>query len=490
MRTIQRKSLCSLALAAVISVAGLDAQTPLSPAASPDGTVQMPTYEVSSPKFSSVLKEFYEKVDSFGGSDWVDAQGGALIQAIVWRHGYLRTHPADEAVIFVNRLSDGRVAAATTVYTEDGKLYANSFALGEHVRMGTLTAADISDAAKVEQWLGSITGQYDLGGSVLYAFGRTGGRRFRGERGAGPGYSGGELGFNADAGSTEWGPGGPLQFSPVVNNPAAARIPGYPNTGQIVPSNANMFYGAGSPFGLNALVRAEQDDRFHEPESLMLDSIYRTLHDPAESGLVPVALNPGGSALVFDWEGMHYVYRPYAGTVGYPIPSNPVTGLPYLCVKDSGLLESIYFSATYLKRHPGERAVLVPSENPSAAYTANGRLVLFSPSLNHFALLEKEHASEIGDPQALVSSVAKVKATLASLPATPARPAHPALGHVPEALPGDTADSQMRRIYLAFQAAGIPVYLKSGDAPSLTFTWQGVSYLYGPDQQLRTVASS
>ena len=167
MKTNLPKPLCSWALAAVVSVAGLRAQSAASASVSADGTVQLPTYEVTEPKFSSTLKELYEKFDSFGNSHWVDAQGSALIQAIIWRHGYLRTHPSNEAIIFIDRGGNGRVRTATTVYTEDGKLYANSYALGDKVRMGNLTAADIHDSGKIEQWLGGIHDQFDLGGGVL-----------------------------------------------------------------------------------------------------------------------------------------------------------------------------------------------------------------------------------------------------------------------------------------------------------------------------------
>jgi hypothetical protein len=497
MKTNLPKPLCSWALAAVVSIAGLRAQTPAPATVAADGTVQLPTYEVASPKFSSTLKDLYERLDSIGDPHWVDAQGSALIQAIIWRHGYLHTHPSDAAVIYIDRGGSGRVHDATTVYSEDGKLYANSYNLGDKVRMGNLTAADINDTAKIEQWLGGIHDQYQSPGpNVLYSFGGGGGGRgFRGGHGGGGGIglsgsASGAMPYNADVGYTVWGAGGPIQFVQLGNSSAeiaALRNSGAPDTGQIVPANMNMFY-AGGPFAQLRLAREEAEwEPYHEPPAIMLDAIYRALRDPDRAGVVPVALSPVDhrAAIVFDWEGIHYAYWPYVGTVGQPIPSNPVTGLPYLCVKDSGLIESIYFSATYQKLHPGEKVVVVPGDDPSAAYTAKGRLVLFSPSLNHFAVMGKEDPSAINDPEALRSSVAKVKTTLASLPVPAATNGRPHATHVPETLLGDTADSQMRRIYLAFQQAGIPVYLKSGDAPSLSFSWQGVNYIYGPDQQVR-----
>jgi hypothetical protein len=500
MKTNLPKPLCSWALAAVVSIAGLRAQTPAPASVSADGTVQLPTYEVEAPKFSSALKDLYERLDSIGDSHWIDAQGSALIQAIIWRHGYLHTHPSDQAVIYVDRSGSGRVHEATTVYSEDGKLYANSYDLGDKVRMGNLTAADINDSAKIEQWLAGIHDQYqNPGPNALYAFGGEAGvRRSRGERGFGfrGGFDvNGALPYNADVGYTLWGAGGPIQFSPQLGSSAAIaayRNSGAPDTGQIVPTTSNIFYGGGNPFALNRLAREEAEYApYHEPPSIMLDAIYRALRDPERAGLVPVALSPVDhrAAIVFDWEGIHYAYWPYLGTVGQPIPSNPVTGLPYLCVKDNGLIESVYFSATYLKLHPDEKAVVVASDDPSAAYTAKGKLVIFSPSLNHFALIGSENSSAINDPQALKSSIAHVKATLASLPVPAATNGRPHAPHVPESLLGDNADSQMRRIYLAFQQAGIPVYLKSGDTPTLTFSWQGVNYIYGPDQQIRTTSN-
>ena len=235
----------------------------------------------------------------------------------------------------------------------------------------------------------------------------------------------------------------------------------------------------------------------------MLDTVYRALRDPDRAGLVPVAVSPVAAqmrtrkglvtratpALVFDWEGIHYVYRPYRGTIGHAIPVNPVTGRPYLCVKDGGLIESIYFSATYRKGHPTEKAVVVSSDSPAAAYTVNGKLCLFSPSLNEFVLLKTSGPEAIGDQAVLGSSIARAKAVLAARPA-PAAAAGPARsGHLPRQLAGDTADSQMRRIFIAFQEAGIPVHLSSGDTSSLTFTWEGVNYVYGADQQLKTASN-
>ena len=461
---------------------------------SADQPVQLPAYEVTAPRFTSPTAEFMEKMDTLFDSPWVDARGGPLIQDIIWRHGYLAEHPSEEAVIYVNRSADGRVADATTVYTRNGSLYANSYTLGSHVKLHGLTAADLHNGPKVVQAIEGIYGVYTLDAETENAqFRALGDLNFIGLD------SGGRLRSNHFVTTYQ-----PLSGTRAVAGRSSgsfrtqelyafAEMAG--DSGQVVPDGLNPSYPG--------FMDAGWSDRYHQPAPEMLDTVYRALHDPERAGLIPVAVSPVNSqvrtrrgpglrsmtALVFDWDGVHYVYRPYHGTVGHPIPLNPVTGLPYLCVKDGGLIESIYFSATYLKSHPAEKAVVVTSDDPAAAYTVNGKLCLFSPTLNRFVLLKSSGPEAIGDQNLLSSSVARAKAALAAQPA-PAAAARPAKsGQLPDRLLGDTPDSQMRRIFVAFQQAGIPVHLKSGEASSLTFTWQGVDYTYGADQQLRKNSS-
>jgi hypothetical protein len=467
----QKSMPCFWALLASFSLVGARAQTPAPAAESTAYAVKLPAYEVVAPKFTSRWAELYEKIDSLDDTIWVDAKGGALIQAIIWRHGYLRDHPSDEAMILIKQGKQGAVLDATTIYTQNGKLYANSYALGDHVRLGRLTAADIHDTAKILPIIEGIRGQYLLGTALGLAQ-----------------YRGGSAG------------------EPVLGYLIAAASPEfYQDTGQVAPTGTNLFYAEGLVRTGGALwtysFDAGSEIRFHEPASERLDAVYRALHNPNQAGLVPVALSPMNAsvqtaqgtvsrpdlALVFDWDGIHYVYRRNGGTTGHPIPSNPVTGLPYLCVRDSGLIESIYFTATYLKDHPGEKAVVVSSDAPGAAFTANGKLCLFSPSLNNFALLAKTDAHAIEDPTALRSSLARVRVALATISPSSAGKGHPS--HILEELPGDTPDLQMRRIFVAFQAAGIPARLQSGETSSLHFTWQGLNYVYGPDQRLRLASN-
>jgi hypothetical protein len=50
-----------------------------------------------------------------------------------------------------------------------------------------------------------------------------------------------------------------------------------------------------------------------------------------------------------------------------------------------------------------------------------------------------------------------------------------------ESMPGDDGDMQMRRAFLALQAAGVTCQLDEKGPPSLAFTWDGIAYVYGAD---------
>ena len=150
-------------VAALAAIAFAPAAPAAASSSSSDPAVELPAYQVTAPKFTSPIAEFLDKLDRLLDSPWVDAQGGPLIQDIIWRHEYLAEHPSDEAIIYVNRAADGRVLDATTIYTKNGGLYANSYALGENVRLHGLTAADIHDTAKVIQSVNGIRDAYATG---------------------------------------------------------------------------------------------------------------------------------------------------------------------------------------------------------------------------------------------------------------------------------------------------------------------------------------
>jgi hypothetical protein len=476
MPTLSLKKVCLLGAAALAATAGRAAET------TAGDRVQLPAYEVTAPRFTSPIQEFYHKLDNLFDAPWVDAYGSPLIQAIIWRHGFLLEHPNDEAGILIHQDAAGRVVDATTIYTSNGRLYANSYALGEHQLLRGLVAADLHNTAKVQQAIDGIRAQYQLLADLSLG-------EFQAEGNLNIGFRNGVFRNDYSLPSGAYtANGGHWSYGESLLGPIVAER----DAGQVVPFGLNIFSVGGYDLAWG--------DRFHEPPASMLDSVYRALHDPAQAGLVPVALNRVDlqthsrrgalvarpfPALVFDWAGVHYVYRPYIGTEGHPIPRNPVTGLPYLCVRDGGLMESIYFSATYQRAHPAEKVAVVAGDAPAAAYTVNGRLCLFSPALNQFALLKSTGPEAIGDSAVLASSVARIKAALAGR-ALAGRHLR-RTDHLPEQLPGDTPDLQMRRVFVAFQEAGIPVHLQSGLTSSLTFSWGGVDYRYGPDQQLQRI---
>ena len=478
----------------------------------PSAPVQMSPYEVTAPKYNSRLQELYFKLDSLFDGPWVDTgQSGALVEAIIWRHGYLHVHPREQAEIYIDRRGD-RVTGATTVYTAGDRLYANSWALGEHVRLPGLTAADLHNEAKVRTLLHGIRDAYVLDSE--FAINRL---SFFPGRGSGidrvamdsPSfyyYSNSKL--NGRFSTTGFGGGG--YFLPPVlgeytalpdeENLSAAQVAGLKQakTGKPVIVDSERFYEPFLDVGWQIFAETGHvvytGDAFHEAPGEMLDTIYRKLSDPAEAGQVPVGLgfipinpprgdgSPGRTQMVpvvtFDWEGVHYIYRPYHGTVASDIERNPVTNLPYLYVKDNGLMESIYFCATYPKTHPGEQAVLVPGVVPAAAFTAKGRVALFCPSLNYFGAPKNLPAEAIGQPERLSAAVGEMQAAAAKQPGRHR-------SRLVTGLRGDTPDAQMRRAFEAFDAAGLSPRLRSAPKnSSLTFTWQGVTYVYGEDQRL------
>jgi len=474
----------------------------------------MSPYEVTAPKFTTPFQEFYSKLDSLFDGPWIDTgHSGALIEAIIWRHGYLAVHPNDQAVIYLAR-HGSRVTGATTVYTAGDRLYANSWALGEHQRLPGLTAADLHNEAKVRQALRAIRDSYALNASFAWStasfFPGGGSPIDHAARFVDPLY----LSSRDNLGAySRYRPGfGGSYFTPPVlgeitalpdeEDLSAAQLATLKTEERGEKASGMERQGAYRPFeavGWEIFARTGYvvytGDDFHESGDQMIDTVYRALSDPAQAGQIPVGRGyipvhpPRGDGSIgltqmvpvvtFDWEGSHYVFRPDHGTVGYPIQRNAVTGQSFLHVKDNGLMESIYFCATYLQAHPGERAVLIPGATPAAAYTIKGRLGIYCPSLDQFAAPKKLSAAAIAQPEQLAGLVAKMKDYL------DAHPAKAGSRRPTDGLDGDTPDSQMRRAFLAFYDAGLAPHLKSvPNDSSLSFTWQGVNYVYGQDQRL------
>ena len=253
---------------------------------------------------------------------------------------------------------------------------------------------------------------------------------------------------------------------------------------------------------------------FGEPAGEILSWTYQALHSPERAGIVPVAISwvdvqgstmtvspfqdfpdaqgnlapldiPSSKktplyhleAIVFDWEGVQYLYNPDVGTHAKPLPLNPLTGLPYLCVKNGGLLECAYFCATYAQSHPGAKTALLSDDPVMAAYPAGEKLGLFIPSFGRFTL-PKDYLDALDD----LTSLAQLRDQLLAM--QKAQKAVPDL--IPDGMPGDDRDLQARRAFLAFQAAGVPSQLHEEHGASMDFTWNGVAYTYGPDQQVHS----
>jgi hypothetical protein len=473
----------------------------LAPAAtsSAPAVIKLPTFKVIAPRDQpSALKETFEKVNHAFDGPFPSLRSGQLIEAILWRHQYLNDHPHETAFIATTQRG-GKIRSATTIYTQEGKVYGSSYAVGENLLIAGLTAADLQSpdgVARAKKYLADY--RRALGGAVAGSSGT-------GKPSAGGTAAGAALGSLVVAAEESGNyeilaeAAGPPEQAPTMKN--GASIPG----AQDARNHANQALRV-------ALVQA-----FGEPANEILSWTYEALHNPARAGMVPVALTrvrvEGSSvtispfaeynnilrdlradrlpsknvisekkhvsqeltALVFDWEGAQYLYQPDVGTKIKPVPLNAITGLPYLCIKGGALLECAYFCATYAAQHPEDKAVVLPGDPVLAAYQTEGKLGLFIPTLGRFTLPE-DYVNAIDDP----GSLGQLRDQLIALQ----KQQNAAPNVIPDEMAGDDADMQMRRAFLAFAAAGIPCQLKEEGAPSLDFTWDGVAYVYDADQQV------
>ncbi len=124
----------------------------------------------------------------------------------------------------------------------------------------------------------------------------------------------------------------------------------------------------------------------------------------------------------------------------------------------------------------GRRPRVLPLDEPIlAAYQVNGKLGLFIPTLGRVTL-PGEYLDAITDPGFL----RQLRDQVVAAKKQQGKPA----SAISESVPGDDSDMQMRRAFLAFQAAGITSELNEKGPPSLTFTWNDVAYVYGADGQV------
>ena len=419
--------------------------------------VQLPAVQVTATKDKTEHKTY----NSYHEGTFARLRSGPMIEAILWRHHYLTGHPKEEAIILTTH-EGNRITSATTVYTKEGKVYASSNVLGETFAIKGLLAADLHSPtgpatalkAIVETrnlLLDSAQGGSNTMGSLLAIAEETGNYRILG-RLAGP----------------------PTPVDPKMPEAVKAMV-----RQAHIDANRAMRDELTKPF------TAEASDE-------VLTWTYQALHDPERAGIVPTALaqlkgrfpimntDPvryvaDPEVLVFDWEGIHYCYEPDVGTWVQPLARDPVTGLPYLCVKNGELMEAAYFCASYGKQHPGQKAVLVPGDPVAAAYAADEKLNLFLPAIGRFGLT-KEYMDAIDHPPFL----AQIRDKLVAIQNQRGMPPSP----LAQQMEGDDGDMQMRRAYVAFKAMGMPAELKEDGPPSLSFTWEGVAYVYGADQRV------
>jgi hypothetical protein len=419
-------------------------------------------------------------------------RGGQIVDAIGFRHAYLEKHPGERAVVVVvTRPPNPRVTQAVVAYTAAGKLHVESVAIGDIVA-GGLTTADIDHPDVIRKYVEDMRDTYLM-----------------------------DLGFPKRDDAQDLSKD--IDF---INSPSMAPAE-IPNLGANQAAAAQSALASAESMSLiqnlnftgSLMAQAEETGDYsnvivgnavtNEPipeypgtSEDMLTSAYHWLNDIKKVGVIPVALakvtmdlthmpddfDQGHKvttqdAVVFDWDGVHYMYNDQYGTLGMPIPRNPVTGSPYLVIRNGDLLESLYFVATYSKEHPEERVALIPPSEgarASAVFTRKGRVWIMSPILGSFFELPIRYKFENIDAirglhKKLISSELKNGPS-----GTASRPA-PGL---PQAMPGDSANEQVRRAYLAFTELGLPgkFLVNEKRLPGLQVRYRGSEYSYfAPD---------
>jgi len=363
---------------------------------------------------------------------------GQLIDAIGFRHAYLQKHPSEKAtVVVVTTATDHRVTQAVVAYTVGPRLHLESSAMGD-ITPSDLTAADIDRPEMIRKYIKDVRETYLLAYDT---------------RNEGP----------------------PPHLTPSGAFIADAEERGDPY------ALVNLRLGF--------LYRGSSDD--------MLISALYWLNDSEKVGLVPVARSKVSldfsraetrvrngvetsilDAVVFDYDGVHYLYNDQLGTLALPLPQNPVTGMPCLAVRKGDVLESLYFMATYTKEHPKESAALVPAldgVHAAAVFTRAGKLWMLSPFLGRFEPPARYRFDQIDSLSQLHEAL--VEREMKKL--APGTPTRPETG-LPEAMPGDSSIEQVRRAYLAFKDLGLPVKLVENQKmmPGLQVNYRGAEYSY------------
>ena len=422
----------------------------------------MDPYTVVEPKSKGGFWSHVNKgLNAAIGKKFLDLRGGQLLDAIAYRTNYLRDHPGEKAIIIVaTEPTHHRVTAATTVFTDAGRLYASSAALGNHMRLAGFTAADIDATDRIRKELQDRRDTYLEAAGVLNE-------------------------AHASIAALD------------VPQVAAGIAPGDAVTlesNSLVPIGIVMARAeeTGDYSGIQTSNQYGLQDDFvgGDPKELMdvaCDVLRSTTNLPiARAKLMLNKVSPDNPTVptvgledlvVFDWDDVHYIFNPDLGTYGIPIPKNLVTGIPALVLKHGDILESLYFVATFRLVHPEEGAKYLPAadgEHAGAAYTLNGHLWIYSPTCGRFVLPPRYKPDDVSGLTALHARL--VTKFLASTKGA-------ARVNVDE-MPGDTADLQTRRAALALTRVGFTCKLESAQGrPVLTVSWPGATYVYtAPDE--------
>ena len=428
----------------------------------------------------------------FGGNPlfdhtFADLAGGPLIEAIFWRHHFLTHYPQEDAVILTT-VRGNRLVSATTVYSQGGKIYASSNALGEkvsvpglgpedlHRKAGLAQAAEFIDELR-QQLLSAPPAGFNLGYAILRAEESGGYGAFRPPTTTPQSM----MALNAESLIPA------TDFSQVNARRRSSDAPTISEGGSGGSAGVGLAAAAHEGSLNSAAARGAALQNFTQPSDALVSEAYAGLHDPAHAGLVPVALNEttyrGASVpcVVFDWDGLQYTYQPDKGTTGRPLPLNPFTGLPYLCLKNGALAECVYFRATYSRKFPNQKAVVVPGDPAFVAFQTEQNLGLFFPQLGYFTLA-KQYRGIVDDREAL----GKVRTRIVVLQVQAGARADA----VPERMPGDDGDLQVRRAFLACREAGLDCHLHEEGPSWFDFAAEGQAYFYGLDQRVHLPASS
>jgi len=431
-----------------------DAALPAPAPVSDQPPVNMDPVVVRSPKLPGILGKVFGyswNVSEVTSGSNFHIRRGEIVDAIGFRHLYLERNPNERAVVVVVTMPpDRRVTQALVAYSKNSVLHLKSAALGD-IRPPGLIVADIDHPDKIRKFVQDIRDTQLLQGGMEINYGGT---------------------------------------DQISIDRATGRLRLVTQGTLIAEAEESGIYSGLSVGGGHPLYRGSAQD--------MVDSAFHWLNDMDKVGLIPVALakvdvlrldqqpRRGKVAptiiedgVVFDWDGVHYFYNDHAGTLAMPIPHNPLTGAPYLVVRNGDLLESLYFLETYGRQHPAESGALIPARPgipAAAAYTRDGRLWLMSPFLGRFAMLPTSFKLDRIDALEIVHQ-ALIRREMEKVHSGALR--RPGAG-VAQALPGDSWNEQVRRAYLAFKELGVPVRFveNSRGFPGVRVSYRGTEYSY------------